>query len=310
MELEQYVTDCLSYYDRIYDQLLLSSKERILATAIHGTEQSVIAALRAELKTGSVSVQNWAAVQQGNTGTERESLASELQAKQLENASKSAVHESEMVVLLNASKLCTEEGIRIGLKGAKNSAIKVAGKGAAVATSKGASKFVPVVGPLLAGSGFALYRLVNGEYVKAGAELASGVVGTIPGVGTAASLAIDAGIASWDVYDAYYEGKSGLFDTDAQVKLSELLLQVEISIKEHQFSVDDFLDGVFDKIDKKMKVSCDNLYVVNYIHGIYKDFFNGEVTIDTGKLIQKMQDKGYKRQQWVEVQALLKKENE
>ena len=64
--------------------------------------------------------------------------------------------------------------------------------------TKSAIKKVPVVG-IIAGLVFGFQRALEGEFVKAGAEVASGVAGTFAGPGTAAAVAIDAGILADDL---------------------------------------------------------------------------------------------------------------
>ena len=68
---------------------------------------------------------------------------------------------------------------------------KLAAKEAAEAAGKTALKKIPVVGAG-AGAVFAVNRLMDGDIVGAGGELAAGLVSIVPGVGTGASLAIDA----------------------------------------------------------------------------------------------------------------------
>lgn len=63
---------------------------------------------------------------------------------------------------------------------------------------KSALKKIPGVG-LIAGGIFGLQRALAGDFVGATGELASGVAGTIPGVGTAASLGIDAALMAKDM---------------------------------------------------------------------------------------------------------------
>lgn len=82
---------------------------------------------------------------------------------------------------------------------------KVAGKTAVKAGSKAAGKSVLKKIPLLgavAGLGFGAMRLMEGDWKGALGEVASGAASTIPGVGTAASLAIDAGLAIRDAKNA------------------------------------------------------------------------------------------------------------
>ena len=82
---------------------------------------------------------------------------------------------------------------------------KVLEKGIAEVGLKEGSKFlgksllkkIPGVGAL-AGLGFAAQRAMKGDWKGAGLEAASGLVSLAPGLGTAASVAIDAGLAARD----------------------------------------------------------------------------------------------------------------
>ena len=80
--------------------------------------------------------------------------------------------------------------LTLGMK----SGSKVAGK----ALGKAALKKIPVLG-VLAGLGFGLSRLLEGDVKGAGLEVASGVTGSVPGLGTAASVGIDAYLAKHDM---------------------------------------------------------------------------------------------------------------
>lgn len=64
--------------------------------------------------------------------------------------------------------------------------------------AKQTTKEVPVVGFLM-GCGFGAWRLVNGEFVEAGAELTSGIASTFPGAGTLISLGIDITLLASDI---------------------------------------------------------------------------------------------------------------
>ncbi len=79
---------------------------------------------------------------------------------------------------------------------------KIGGKGLAKVAGKGVGKSllkkIPLVG-LLAGGAFAASRAMKGDFTGAMGELASGAASTIPGVGTAASVAIDAALAGKDM---------------------------------------------------------------------------------------------------------------
>ena len=62
------------------------------------------------------------------------------------------------------------------------------------------AKKVPLLGALV-GIGFGFARVFEGQPGLALLEVASGVVSTIPGGGTAASLALDGAIMAADCYD-------------------------------------------------------------------------------------------------------------
>jgi hypothetical protein len=87
-------------------------------------------------------------------------------------------------------------------KGAVKAGEKVAGKGVAKvgakAVGKSLLKKIPGVS-ILAGGAFATQRAMQGDWLGAAGELASGVAGTIPGLGTAASVGIDAALAARDM---------------------------------------------------------------------------------------------------------------
>ena len=87
-------------------------------------------------------------------------------------------------------------------KGAKKVAAKVGGKAiakvGAKALGKGLLKKIPFVG-LGAGLLFAGQRLMAGDMKGAMLEAASGIAGTIPGVGTAISIGLDATLAAKDM---------------------------------------------------------------------------------------------------------------
>ena len=87
-------------------------------------------------------------------------------------------------------------------KGAKKIAAKVGGKAiakvGAKALGKGLLKKIPFVG-MGAGLLFAGQRLMAGDFKGAMMEAASGIASTIPGVGTAVSVGLDAALAAKDM---------------------------------------------------------------------------------------------------------------
>ena len=81
-------------------------------------------------------------------------------------------------------------GARLGAKGI--------GKVAGGAIAKSLGKKIPLVG-LGLGAVFAAQRAMKGDFLGAGLELASGAASTVPGLGTAGSIGIDAALAARDM---------------------------------------------------------------------------------------------------------------
>ena len=79
-----------------------------------------------------------------------------------------------------------------------------AGKAVAKGIGKSLLKKIPIVGAV-AGLAYGASRAMSGDFAGAGMEVASGLAGTIPGVGTAASVGIDAALAAKD---------AGVFDKE------------------------------------------------------------------------------------------------
>lgn len=86
-------------------------------------------------------------------------------------------------------------------RGAKKGTAKIATKAAGKGIGKGLLKKLPLIG-LGLGAAFAVSRAKDGDWVGAFGELASGAAAMVPGWGTAASVAIDAGLIAKDVNEA------------------------------------------------------------------------------------------------------------
>ena len=97
-----------------------------------------------------------------------------------------------------AGKATSKATSKAAGKAAGKTATKAAGKAAAKGAGKSLLKKIPGIG-LLAGLAFGAGRLMDGDWSGALGEVASGAASTIPGPGTAASLAIDAGLAAKDI---------------------------------------------------------------------------------------------------------------
>ena len=91
-------------------------------------------------------------------------------------------------------KLAGGFGARMGAKLGAQSVGKVAGG----ALAKSLGKKIPLVG-LGLGAIFAAQRAMQGDFLGAGLELASGAASTVPGIGTAGSVGIDAALAARDM---------------------------------------------------------------------------------------------------------------
>ena len=98
----------------------------------------------------------------------------------------------------SAAKNVTKEGLEAASKTvAKEGLEKVATKGG----SKLLAKKIPLVG-LVLGTAFAVDRAAKGDMAGAAMEFLSGAASTVPGWGTAASVAIDAALIGKDVKEA------------------------------------------------------------------------------------------------------------
>jgi hypothetical protein len=87
--------------------------------------------------------------------------------------------------------------------------------------AKSIVKKIPLIS-LIAGTGFAFDRAMKGEYGKAFLEFASGVAGVFPGIGTAGSLAIDAGLLADDLDISVEDAKKLILASGGQVAKAEV----------------------------------------------------------------------------------------
>lgn len=106
--------------------------------------------------------------------------------------------------------------VGMGGKPAAQAAEKSAGRVLGKAAGRSLLKKIPGVS-ILAGGAFAAQRAAQGDWLGAGGELLSGLAGTVPVYGTAASLAIDAGLAARDLgaFDGTAAGTPGNTGTTA-----------------------------------------------------------------------------------------------
>jgi len=81
-------------------------------------------------------------------------------------------------------------------------------------------KKIPFIG-LAAGLGFAANRAMKGDYLGAAMEAGSGILGTVPGIGTGASLAVDAALAAKDLKDMNKPSDGGEEKEEKKEKLAK-----------------------------------------------------------------------------------------
>ena len=93
-----------------------------------------------------------------------------------------------------------EEAAKVagGAEKAAGTVAKDAAGGALKVAGKSILKKIPVIG-LMAGIGFGVKRALAGDWLGAGMEVASGAAGMAPGLGTAASIGIDAALIARDL---------------------------------------------------------------------------------------------------------------
>lgn len=113
-------------------------------------------------------------------------------------------------------------------KSGTKAAVKAGTKAAGKAAGKSVLKKIPLLGAV-AGLGYGAIRAFNGDWLGALGEVASGAASTIPGVGTAASLAIDAGMAVRDAKNAVEAEKQ---------KAEESITQINEKAKDSIESID------------------------------------------------------------------------
>ena len=124
------------------------------------------------------------------------------------------ISKSKIVETLNkgTSKVATKIANTSAGKAVSKSVGKIVTKTAGTAIGKSIIKKIPVVS-FGAGCYFAYQRLKDGDWKGACGELTSGTLGCFPGLGTAASVAVDAGLAARDINTAVKAQKTVQYQT-------------------------------------------------------------------------------------------------
>lgn len=143
--------------------------------------------------------------------------------------------------VVKTSKTVTREGLEAaGKVVTKEGTEQLAKKG----TAKLLAKKLPLVG-LVLGTTFAIDRAAKGDMAGAAMEFLSGAASTVPGWGTAASVAIDAGLIAKDVKDAVENEDKGETTTNANVSDQTSFSNVEpqssmLELNKFDSAVNDF----------------------------------------------------------------------
>ena len=112
---------------------------------------------------------------------------------------KAATKTSEKAATKAGEKAAVKASEKAGAKAATKALGKTAAKTGGKALLKSGLKKIPILGAV-AGLGFGAQRALSGDWLGAAGEVASGAAGSIPGLGTAASVGIDAALAARDIY--------------------------------------------------------------------------------------------------------------
>ncbi len=173
--------------DEKYNELVIANIEEIGDALVRGFYRGKPIILN---KGGTSSV----SANLGNLGGNRRTARSANTTGGLKNPARRPTRSPLRRSMMN-SKLVTEVESKLPAMGSKLET-KMVGKTA----GKVLGKKIPGVGAIL-GAGLALKRLASGDILGAFGEVASGLASTVPVIGTAASLAIDAALIAKDLND-------------------------------------------------------------------------------------------------------------
>ena len=161
----------------------------------------------------------------------------------------------------------TKLGREMKEKALKSTARKTAMKSTAKGLGKSALKKIPILGAL-GGLAFGASRLMSGDISGALMEVASGAASIIPGIGTAASVALDAALIAKDVSNASSDTSSDLSDmaqkgAEAQVAAEAASKQEVLDgqeLKQTQANMqDEVVDGTFRRMLEIQGLDSENM---------------------------------------------------
>ena len=149
-------------------------------------------------------------------------------------ASSKIVQQAKNLGNVVQSSISSKATQKVASKVSEKAATKVAAKVGSKALGKSFLKKIPIISAGV-GAYFAFQRIKDKDYAGACAELASGVAGCFPGVGTAVSTAIDVGLAGKDIYQTVQEIKSPEKNnvSSAQQETTSFKKQNQLSQQQH-----------------------------------------------------------------------------
>jgi hypothetical protein len=153
-----------------------------------------------------------------------------------------------------------------GGRGLTNTAARLGGRGLIRAGAKSLLKKIPIIGAV-AGLGYGASRLMNGDLTGAAGEVASGAASTIPGVGTAASLGIDAALTAHDINRENSAIKNEIeYPTDTKntqnmndrTDMAEQIIKLQIEIRDILKEQNKHTQDVRKSVDIQSTIQKDN----------------------------------------------------
>lgn len=156
-------------------------------------------------------------------------------------------------------KIAVKESAETIAKTGGKAAVKIGGKAAAKIGGKSLAKSLlkklPGIG-LIAGLGFAAGRLMDGDALGALGEVASGLVSIVPGLGTAASIAIDAALAARDVANANNEAAEVTKDVATTVSKVTSANKTDVDVNKVAKPIDT-INALDKTLDNRLKLHMD-----------------------------------------------------
>lgn len=201
------------------------SSENVVLNAVKKADDAVNKAIDTAVEKGAEKLNN-TAVGKAYTKAEK-AVANSAVGKAVSKTGEKAVK----AVSKGAQKVAQTAAGKAVKKAATKAAGKVAAKTGAKAVGKSLLKKIPVVSAV-AGVCFAVGRAKEGDWKGACGEALSGVAGCFPGLGTAASTAIDVGLAGRDIHNSLAETENAQQPQEVALNDEQKLAQARAKSQE------------------------------------------------------------------------------